>query len=222
MYNHIIMEIKFDEKEVAKELNCYKIEFNAKPNLMANALNNHSTLVLVVDMINGFCKKGALASERCEGIIAPIKDLLLKLPKAQHVFIRDEHAEDAIEFKSFPPHCHNKDESSVVKELKEFAKNAIDVAKNSTNAFFALGNKVANLGGFANILLVGVCTDICVMQLALTLRTYFNEINSPANVTVITDCVETYDAPGHNANLSNLFSLKFLEQAGVQLFKSLV
>jgi len=214
------MEITFDEKQVAKELNCLKIELNAKPDLLATSLNDKSTLVLIVDMINGFCKTGALASPRCDAVTPKVKALLEKLPNATLAFIRDEHKLDAIEFKSFPPHCHNKEESSLVKELKGF--NGIDIPKNSTNAFFKLKEKIANLSAFKNVVVIGVCTDICVMQLALTLRTYFNEVDATSNVLVITDCVETYDAPWHNANLSNLFSLKFLEQAGVQLFKSLI
>jgi nicotinamidase-related amidase len=94
--------------------------------------------------------------------------------------------------------------------------------KNSTNGFFMLSSRMPDLSYYANIIVAGVCTDICVMQLALTLRAHLNEINSSANVITFTDCVETYDSPVHNGALSNLFAMKFMEQAGVQVFKCIV
>jgi len=214
------MKISFDEKEIAKQINCYKIECNAKPDLMAKTLNNDKTMVVVVDMINGFCKKGNLSSPRSEACIAPIKQFLNKVPLSKKVFVRDEHSDSSIEFKTFPVHCTDKTESAWVKELSGF--DAIDLAKNSTNAFFVLKNRIGDLAAFNNIVVIGVCTDICVMQLALTLRAYFNELNASTNVLVFTDCVDTYDSPLHDANLSNLFAIKFLEQAGVQIFKNIL
>ena len=99
------MEIRFDEKEAARKLNCYKIELNAKPDLMAKTVNNENTLVLVLDMLNGFCNTGALASPRAKAVIAPIKNMLEKLPLAKKAFLRDCHGKDAAEFKWYPPHC---------------------------------------------------------------------------------------------------------------------
>ncbi|MCL2797535.1 MAG: cysteine hydrolase [Firmicutes bacterium] len=214
------MKIQFDEKEAARELNCYRIEYSEKPELMSAPLNNDKTLVVVVDMINGFCKKGALASERCLAAAAPIRALLEKLPDAKKAFLRDCHSKNSAEFKWFPPHCDTGKESAVISELAGFED--FDIPKNSTNGFFALQKKISGLGAFNNILVVGVCTDICVMQLCLTLRAYLNETDSGANVVTFTDCVETYDAPTHDAELSNLFALKFLEQAGVQVFKNII
>jgi len=213
------MKIQFDEKQAASKLNCLRIELNSKPDLLAKSIDNDKTLVLVVDMIEGFCKRGALASPRSCAAISPIKTMLEKLPNAKKVFIRDVHTKDSIEFKSFPPHCDNKGESALVKELAGFK--GIDLPKNSTNAFFTLIKKMPNLSEFTNIILIGVCTDICVMQLGLTIKTYFNETNTASNIMLFTECVDTFDAPWHDAELSNLFALKFLEQAGITLFRRL-
>ena len=214
------MELKLNEKKAAQTLNSYRIEYNAKPNLMAATINNDNTLVIVIDMIVGFCVEGALSSSRAANVIAPIRDLLLKLPKARKAFVRDCHEENAIEFKSFPPHCHNKLESALVKDLAEFLD--IDVPKNSTNGFFALRNIVNDLASYKNVVLVGVCTDICVLQLGLTLKAYFNEMNRDNNVIVFSSCVETYDSPLHDAELSNVMALKLLEQAGVIVYKGII
>jgi len=213
------MKIRLDEKEAARTLNCYKIEYNEKPDLMAAPLNNEKTLCLIVDMINGFCKSGALASERCAEAIAPIRRLLDKLPNATKAFVRDCHGKNTAEFRWFPPHCDTAKESAVVSELSGYE--GLDLPKNSTNGFFALNERI-RLNALNNVVIVGVCTDICVMQLALSVRAYLNEKNSAANVITFTDCVETYDSPLHNADLSNLFALKFMEQAGVQVFKGII
>ena len=215
------MKIRLNEKEAARKLNCYRIELNAKPNLLAATINNDRTLVVVVDMVNGFCKKGALASFRSFERIAPIADMLQKLPNVKKVFVRDVHSDKSTEFKSYPPHCLVGDiESELVRELSDFEH--IDVAKNSTNAFFALQNSPLELNHYTNILIVGVCTDICIMQLALTLKSYFNEKNFTSNILTIMDCIDTFDSPEHDAELSNLFALKFLEGAGVDIYKKLV
>ncbi|MCL2847338.1 MAG: cysteine hydrolase [Firmicutes bacterium] len=215
------MNITIDGKEAARKINCYRIELNAKPNLLATTINNDRTLVIVVDMINGFCKKGALASQRSASKIEPIEQLLEKLPNTKKVFVRDCHSKDSIEFKSYPPHClANDSESELVKELSDF--DGIDIAKNSTNAFFALQNSVLDMHRYTNIVLVGVCTDICVMQLGLTLKAYFNEKNFTTNILTIIDCVDTFDSPLHDAELSNIFALKFLEGAGIDIYKSVV
>ena len=214
------MNIQFDEKEAARALTCFKIELNEKPGLMAAPLNNEKTLFLIVDMINGFCKKGVLASERCLSAAAPIQKALDKLPNVKRVFIRDCHSKTSAEFRTFPPHCDSAKESAVISELAQYE--GMDLPKNSTNGFFALIKRLPDLGAFRHVVIAGVCTDICVMQLALSVRAYLNEVDSGANVITLTDCVETYDSPLHNAELSNLFALKLMEQAGVQVFKNLI
>ena len=64
--------------------------------------------VISVDVINGFCTIGPLASPRVANIVDPI----VKLFKAvwsrgvRHiVLVQDTHEPDAVEFGSFPPHC---------------------------------------------------------------------------------------------------------------------
>ena len=63
----------------------------------------------------------------------------------------------------------------------------------------------------------GVCTDICVMQFCLTLKTLCNQANRPMEVLVPVNAVETYDAPGHNADECNAAALQFMQQAGIML-----
>ena len=215
------MKIQTDEKKASAELNCYKIELNNKPDLMAQTLNNDGSLVLVVDMVNGFCRTGALCSDRCAEIIPGVAAFLERVPQARKIFVRDCHSETAEEFKSFPPHCHTAEESAVVDELYPVFCESIDLPKNSTDGFYALSESIPEISAYANIAVVGVCTDICVMQLCLSLKAYFNEINATTNVIVFTDLVETYDSNLHSSDLMNTFALKLMEQAGIQLFKNI-
>lgn len=213
------MVVKLKE-ETLKELNCMKIDLAAKPNLMAKAVNNEGTLAVVVDMIGGFCTGGALASERAAAVVKPIMAFCEKLDRVKKVFVRDCHGANAAEFRTFPPHCHTPAESAVVGELAGYI--GLDVPKNSTNAIFALIKAVPDLAEYKNFLIVGVCSDICVMQLATSLKAYLNEVNAPRNVITFTDYVDTYDSPLHDAELMNLFAMKFMEDAGVQIFKNLL
>lgn len=213
------MVINLDENKTSLELNCLKIELNSKPYYLKKTIDSESTLLIVVDMINGFCKSGALYSDRCKAIIPNVYNLLQGVPRAKKMFVRDCHNADATEFKWFPEHCHNLKESQLVDELKKI--DAVDVPKNSTNGFFALIKKLPDLNYFNNIVVVGVCTDICVMQLSLTLRAYLNEINATSNVLTFTDCVETYNSPIHNGDLMNMFALKVMEQNGIGVFKNI-
>ena len=212
------MEISFDERELAGTLLCGQLEVNNKPTLVRASLVGKKTMLVVVDMVKGFCEEGALASPRCKAIVPAVCDLIEALPGADLVFVRDCHTERSTEFAAFPPHCIGR-ESALVKELAGYK--GIDVPKNSTNAFVQLLSARSNLLDYEHILIAGVCTDICVLQLALSLRAYISEFNKRGNVVVFTDTVETYDSPTHNADFYNMTALKIMEQAGVQIFKRL-
>lgn len=213
------MKISFDERELASTLLCGQLEVNNKPVLVRASLAGKKTMLVVVDMIKGFCEAGALADPRCKAIAPAVCDLIEALPDADLLFVRDCHTERSTEFAAFPPHCVGK-ESELIKELAGYR--GTDVPKNSTNAFVQLLGARSNLLDYEHILITGVCTDICVLQLALSLRAYISEFNGHGSVVVFTDTVETYDSPTHNADFYNMTALKIMEQAGVQVFKKLV
>ena len=65
-------------------------------------------LLIVVDMVNGFVKKGALADTYIQHIIEPIKKTIEEFqasPEKDVFFIRDAHQLGCAEFKKFPEHC---------------------------------------------------------------------------------------------------------------------
>lgn len=202
-----------------KEVTCLEIEYSNKPTLLSKAYNNTRSCVVVIDMIDGFCKKGALYSPRIANLIEPIEMALEFLPKANKIFIADMHNRDSLEFKTFPQHCYTKDESAVVAELIRFADHVIP--KNSTNGIFAFVSKV-DTREYDNFLLMGDCTDICILQFALSLKAYLNERGQRANVITFTEYTDTFDMDLHNAQLANVFAYKNMEQSGISVFKKLV
>ena len=82
-----------------------------------------STAVLSVDVINGFCYEGYLASPRVQAIISPIVKLFKRaysMGVDNIVLSQDCHEADALEFGSYPPHCvRNTAEADTVPEFKE-------------------------------------------------------------------------------------------------------
>ena len=66
-------------------------------------------------------------------------------------------------------------------------------------------------------LVVGCCTDICIQQFALTLKTEFNRTNRSSRVVVPVSMTATYDAPGHPVALIELASYLNMQTSGVEI-----
>lgn len=82
---------------------------------------NEEKLLIVVDMVNGFVREGAMADPYIEHIIPEIKRLVENNKSNKTIFIKDCHEEDAVEFLAYPKHClKGTSESELVDELKEF------------------------------------------------------------------------------------------------------
>ncbi|MGL5977386.1 MAG: cysteine hydrolase family protein [Erysipelotrichaceae bacterium] len=175
-------------------------------------------ICFVIDMVEGFVLHGPLSDSHISNLDQGIIALLSHIERA--VFACDHHIPGAREFSSFPEHCLDAtDESQIMESLRPYAKETIQ--KNSTNTFLApafqaqLAEYIAQHDDFV---LVGCCTDICVMQFALTLNTYFNQEDlREKRVIVVADLVETYDAPWHAASEYNKIALALLQQSGVSV-----
>src|SRR5690242_14269715 len=78
--------------------------------------------MIAIDVINGFCKHGPLASERVGRIAQPVAGLFHRaydLGVRSFVLTQDTHEPDAPEFAAYPPHClRGTPESESVDELK--------------------------------------------------------------------------------------------------------
>lgn len=213
-----------DEKKALDALEEMKKFLEERPDLDIKELNSKETVLVIVDMINGFCKEGNLSSPRIKALI-PETERILRLCKENEIkaiaFV-DSHSEDSPEFSSYPSHCvRGTWESEVVDELKEVAELKI-INKNSTNGFLEdeFQDWLKNNPQIKNFIIVGDCTDICVEQFANTLKAYFNMKNIKARVIVPISAVETYDLGYHYAELLNIAALMIMAGNGVEIVKT--
>lgn len=180
------------------------------------------TALFIIDVNNGFAKQGALYSPRVESLINPIEIFTKKISNKLNKVIAftDCHTTKSIELLSYPVHCLENDvESELVDELKSI-ENLQVIPKNSTNGFFALEN--LDFDGIDNIIIVGDCTDICIYQFAITLKSYFNQHNIEKNIVVPMNLVDTYDIPNvHPAEILNLVFFNSMLQNGINVLKEI-
>ncbi|HBF3842919.1 TPA: cysteine hydrolase [Clostridioides difficile] len=180
------------------------------------------TALFIIDVNNGFAKQGALYSPRVESLIKPIEMFTKKISNKLNrvIAFTDSHTSKSIELLSYPVHCLENDiESELVDELKSI-ENLKILPKNSTNGFFALEN--LDFDNIDNIIIVGDCTDICIYQFAITLKSYFNQHNIEKNIVVPMNLVDTYDIPNvHPAEILNLVFFNSMIQNGVNVLKEI-
>lgn len=179
--------------------------------------------LIVVDMVNGFINEGKMANPYIRHIIDEnvrlIEDFLNKHYPV--MAFRDCHEKEAVEFKSFPEHClKGTNESELVNEIKIYEDRMKVFEKNSTNGIYANGfiEYINSLKEVNEFVITGCCTDICVMQLAIALKTYFNAINKDINIVVPMNAVETYNlSPKHKRDEFNNMAFDLMNQAGIQI-----
>lgn len=188
-------------------------------------LQPDQTVFVIVDMINGFAREGALMSPRVEALIGETA----KLSKAcdelgiTKIAFADCHTKESPEFDSYPEHCiAGTSESEIVDELREIGGYTL-FRKNSTNGFLeeSFQKWLNGNAGINTFIITGDCTDICVQQFAVTLKTWFNMQNRRARVIVPVNAVETYDMGIHDGDLVNVMALYNMMINGVELVAGL-
>lgn len=196
-----------------------------KEDLDLNKINIEKTVLVIVDMINGFVRCGALKSERIEDIIQGIVKVQkhFKENGGKIISFIDSHSENAKEFSSYPPHCiKGSGEDEVLSEIKQVG-GYLEINKNSTNGFVEKEFKhfLDENQNITDFIVVGCCTDICVMQFVTTLKNYFNTENKHVNIIVPINCVETFDLDSHSGDMIDLLSLQLMEWAGAKIVSSI-
>ena len=141
-------------------------------------------ILIVVDMQNDFIS-GALGTKEAEVIVSGVKQKIAGFD-GRVIATRDTHGEDYMdtqEGKNLPvPHCIRgtegwEIESGISELLEEKQARIID---KPTFGSVELGKYVKQLndteGKIEKIILVGLCTDICVISNALLIKAYLPEI----------------------------------------------
>lgn len=197
--------------------------FDRLPAIKMEDMAKEKTALVIIDMVNGFIKEGPLMSGRVEAIIPEIVRLSEKCGKLKikKIAFADSHTDDSPEFGSYPKHCmKGTSESEIVDEIKA-AGGYLLIPKNSTNGFLeeAFQDWLNKNDQTDTFIVVGCCTDICIQQFAITLKTWFNKNNKKSRIIVPVNAVETYDLGPHNAELANAMALYNMLLNGVEVVK---
>ncbi|MCI8568591.1 MAG: cysteine hydrolase [Bacilli bacterium] len=189
-------------------------------------LKMYKGMLIVVDMVNGFAKKGDLADPKI-GDVVPRQIELIKEAKANGyliVFIKDTHKEDSVEHKRFngSKHCvENSGEELVIDELKEYEdlEDTISILKNSTSYMEApeFRELISEATNIERVDVVGCCTDICVANGTIGLANYFDQWNRDVEIRVHEDAIATF-LEGDRQNYVDAAKL-LMAQQGIKLVK---
>ena len=94
-------------KNLSEFLSDIAMEVSKVPALELASLNPSQTVLVVVDMVGGFAREGALASPRVGALVSPIASLAAACYAAgiPVLALADCHTPNSIELKNFPLHC---------------------------------------------------------------------------------------------------------------------
>lgn len=216
----------------------------------ALALGRERVGLVIVDEVNGFATVGA-------GNLAPpgpnpqVSTMVAETARLARAFTEkdwkilaflDTHVPGKPE-PPYPPHCEaGTGEENLVPELAwlEQDANTTLVRKDCINGFVGAirpdgSNAVVdwvNDGGLQRLLVVGICTDICVMDFVLTLLSARNHDLMPSlkDISVYAEGCSTYDLPlavaenlglpktaAHPQNLAHHMGLYFMASRGAEI-----
>jgi nicotinamidase-related amidase len=201
--------------------------------------NPSSSAITSIDLTNGFCNSGALASPRVRATVQPACSLFTsawELGLRHIVLLQDTHDQNAVEFAQWPPHCvKGTAESEAVAEIRElpFYPQMLTFAKNSIHPALNTGfqNWLDAHPEIETFIVIGDCTDLCTYQLAMHLRLDANAHQRQRRVIASADCIQTYDFPvaaakavnamPHPGDLMHKMFLYHMALNGVEVVRSL-
>ena len=237
-----------EETRVAEDLRRL-LPLNTRP----FAVGERRVGLVIVDEINGFCAVGGgnmappVANPQVSRMVAET-DRIARAFESRNLPILaflDTHEPGKPE-PPYPPHCERgTGEENLVPELEWLAGSAQAtlVRKDCINGFVgaidASGrNRVvdwAKTHDLEAVLVVGICTDICVMDFVLTLLSARNHGLMPAlkDIGVYEQGCATYDLPGavaatiglppsaaHPQSVTHHMGLYFMASRGAELYAS--
>lgn len=159
--------------------------------------------MLIIDMLNDFVREGGALyiGDAGRKIIPVIAELAADARSKEWpvFYICDQHRPDDLEFKMFPPHCIIGSEgANICDELMPEGSDLI-IPKRRYSGFYGTELDLAlRERGIEEIILVGVCTNICVLYTAADacMRNY--------RVAVVKDGVATFDEAAHKFALNEM------------------
>ena len=176
----------------------------------------------MIDMNNGFVNFGNMANPKYNELVNEQLKLINKFRKENQLvnFVLEGHTTDSIEFDSYPFHCVlGTKEAELIPEFidEQNKENTRTYYKNSINGMLNrnLQDDIKNQDNLNEIVIGGVCADLCVMDFARTFSRYLDEINRRAKIFVVENTIDTYDSLDHNREEWMDISKKVMTQAGI-------
>ncbi|MCX4364858.1 MAG: cysteine hydrolase [Bacilli bacterium] len=180
--------------------------------------------LFIVDMNNGFVNFGAMHNKDYNNLVPEQLKLVEKFRRENQLinFVLEGHIQEAVEFLLYPEHCIlGTEEAELIPELKpeQDKENTRTYYKNSINGGLNLDWQLdlEELRDLKEIVICGVCTELCVMDFALTLARYLDEINLHVQIFLVASATDTFDAPGHNREEETRIAYHVLEKAGIEI-----
>lgn len=178
------------------------------------------SLLIIVDMVNGFINCGVMHDRHIGKIVPTCRDYLMMFLNHQQDVIAfvDAHNENDQEFNKYPIHClAGSYESELVDELKLYREHIRVFPKDSTDGLVAESFKDFRTGlrNYDEIVIIGCCTDICVLQLANGLLKDKNDLKLNYQIIVPIDGCETFDTPEHSRIIYNQSALLEMKNKGI-------
>lgn len=176
----------------------------------------------MIDMNNGFVNFGNMANPKYNELVNEQLKLINKFRKENQLvnFVLEGHTTDSIEFDSYPFHCVlGTKEAELIPEFidEQNKENTRTYYKNSINGMLNrnLQDDIKSQDNLNEIVIGGVCADLCVMDFARTFSRYLDEINRRAKIFVVENTIDTYDSLEHNREEWMDIAKKVMTQAGI-------
>lgn len=176
----------------------------------------------IIDMNNGFVNFGAMANEKYNELVPEQLRMIEKFQKEKGKinFILEGHNDNSLEFNSYPKHCvYGTEEAELIPELLEKSKEIESEVfyKNCINGMLnrKLQDQIAEMKNLKEVVIEGVCADLCIMDFARTYARFLDEINKDVKIFVVKNAIDTFDSPEHNRNEWLEISYKVMAQAGI-------
>ena len=176
----------------------------------------------MIDMNNGFVNFGNMANPKYNELVNEQLKLINKFRKENQLvnFVLEGHTTDSREFDSYPSHCVlGTKEAELIPEFidEQNTENTRTYYKNSINGMLNrnLQDDIKSQDNLNEIVIGGVCADLCVMDFARTFSRYLDEINRRAKIFVVENTIDTYDSLDHNREEWMDIAKKVMTQAGI-------
>lgn len=180
------------------------------------------SMLIIIDMIKGFISEGPMSDASINAITPVILEQIKAFIANNEPIIAfmDTHQKDSLEFNAYPVHClAGTSESELIKELRPFEEQMILIQKDTTNGFLQpeFLEILKQYSPLKKIIICGCCSDICVLQFALTLNTYLIHHSLPIECIVLEDGIDTFDSPGHNKKEYNQIACNLMRNANIKI-----